>query len=208
MGVEGQRIVVHESEIVPIEIGGSLKVMSIGFLLNSPNDAVIWRGPMKYGVIQQFLKDVAWGPLDYLVIDAPPGTGDEPLSVAQLVGQPAGAVLVTTPQQLSVADVRRSVSFCQTLELPVVGIVENMSGLVCPHCQGVIDLFKTGGGQSLACEMGVPFLGRVPIDPKIVECGDTGVPYVHRFAESPAAGAIRGIVEGIVNATSNARKAN
>jgi Mrp family chromosome partitioning ATPase len=201
MGVEGERIVVHESEIVPIEIGGSLKVMSIGFLLNSPNDAVIWRGPMKYGVIQQFLKDVAWGPLDYLVIDAPPGTGDEPLSVAQLVGQPAGAVLVTTPQDLSVADVRRSVSFCQRLELPVVGIVENMSGLVCPHCQGVIDLFKTGGGESLAREMKVPFLGRIPIDPQIVECGDAGSPYVHRHSDSPAAGAIRRVVESILTVT-------
>jgi Mrp family chromosome partitioning ATPase len=201
MGVEGERIVVHESEIVPIEIGGSLKVMSIGFLLNSPNDAVIWRGPMKYGVIQQFLKDVAWGALDYLVIDAPPGTGDEPLSVAQLVGQPAGAVLVTTPQDLSVADVRRSVSFCQRLELPVVGIVENMSGLVCPHCQGVIDLFKTGGGESLAREMKVPFLGRIPIDPQIVECGDAGSPYVHRHSDSPAAGAIRRVVESILTVT-------
>jgi len=201
MGVEGQRIVAHESEIVPIEIGGNLKGMSNGFLLNSPNDAVIWRGPMKYGVIQQFLKDVAWGPLDFLVIDAPPGTGDEPLSVAQLVGQPAGAVLVTTPQELSVADVRRSVSFCQQLKLPVVGIVENMSGLVCPHCQGVIDLFKTGGGESLAQEMKVPFLGRVPIDPQIVECGDTGAPYVHRHRESPAAEAIHRIVESILAST-------
>jgi Mrp family chromosome partitioning ATPase len=200
MGVEKDRVVAHGQEIVPIEIG-NLKVMSIGFLLNSAADAVIWRGPMKYGVIQQFLKDVDWGPLDYLVIDAPPGTGDEPLSVAQLVGQPAGAVLVTTPQDLAVADVRRSVSFCHQVKLPVVGIVENMSGLVCPHCQKVIDLFKTGGGEALAGEMNVPFLGRVPIDPQIVQCGDAGSPYVLRCAESPAAEAIHGIVERVLNAT-------
>jgi Mrp family chromosome partitioning ATPase len=201
MGMDKDRVVVHESEIVPIEIGENLKVMSIGFLLTSDADAVIWRGPMKYGVIRQFLKDVAWGPLDYLVIDAPPGTGDEPLSVAQLVGQPAGAVLVTTPQDLSVADVRRSVSFCRKVELPVVGIIENMSGLVCPHCQGMIELFKTGGGEALAHEMNVPFLGRIPIDPQIVECGDAGAPYVHRFAESAAARAFTGVVDRILATT-------
>ncbi len=115
-----------------------------------------------------------------LVIDAPPGTGDEPLTIAQLVGQSAGAILVTTPQDLAVADVRRSVSFCEKVSLPVVGIIENMSGLVCPHCGGQIDLFKTGGGEALAREMNVPLLGRIPIDPQIVACGDGGVPYVPR----------------------------
>jgi len=199
MGLDRDRVVIHESEIVPIEIGENLKVMSIGFLLGTDADAVIWRGPMKYGVIRQFLKDVAWGPLDYLVIDAPPGTGDEPLSIAQLVGPPAGAVLVTTPQDLSVADVRRSVSFCQKVQLPVVGIIENMSGLVCPHCQGMIELFKSGGGESLAREMNVPFLGRVPIDPQIVRCGDAGVPYSQRYSDSPAAAAFAAIVRQVVN---------
>jgi Mrp family chromosome partitioning ATPase len=198
MGLEDERLVAHGNELVPIEIGGNLKVMSIAFLLSSPKDAVIWRGPMKYGVIRQFLKDVEWGSLDYLVIDAPPGTGDEPLSVAQLIGQPAGAVLVTTPQELAIADVRRSVSFCEQLKLPVMGIVENMSGLVCPHCQGEIPLFKSGGGESLAKEMAVPFLGRIPIDPQIVQCGDAGDPYIHRFAESTAAKAMAAIVDRIV----------
>lgn len=199
LGLEDARLVNHGDGIAPIEIGGALKVMSIGFLLASAADAVIWRGPMKYGVIRQFLKDVDWGPLDYLVIDAPPGTGDEPLSVAQLIGQPAGAILVTTPQDLAVADVRRSVSFCEKVSLPVVGIIENMSGLVCPHCGGEIELFKRGGGKSLACEMGVPFLGSVPIDPRIVECGDSGTPYADRFADSPAAKAFSAIVRQVAS---------
>ena len=196
MGLEAEHLVTHGQAIVPIEIG-NLKVMSIGFLLESAADAVIWRGPMKYGVIQQFLKDVEWGQLDYLVIDAPPGTGDEPLSVAQLVGQPAGAILVTTPQDLAVADVRRSVSFCEKVSLPVVGIIENMSGLICPHCGGQIELFKKGGGESLAREMAVPFLGSIPIDPQIVQCGDSGTPYAHRFAERPAAKSFAAIVDRI-----------
>jgi ATP-binding protein involved in chromosome partitioning len=203
MGLEHDRLVSHGHEIVPIEIGPNLKVMSIAFLLSSASDAVIWRGPMKYGVIRQFLKDVEWGPLDYLVIDSPPGTGDEPLSVAQLVGQPAGAVLVTTPQDLAIADVRRSVSFCEKVGLPVVGIIENMSGLACPHCGGRIELFKSGGGKSLAREMNVPFLGEIPIDPQIVECGDTGTPYSQRFSESPAAAAFAAVVERITSASSS-----
>ena len=206
MGLEDQRVVGHGGELVPLEVGENLKVISIAFFLPTNRDAVIWRGPMKYGVIKQFLKDVAWGPLDFLVIDAPPGTGDEPLSVAQLVGQPAGAILVTTPQDLAIADVRRSVSFCEKVSMPVIGIVENMSGLICPHCGGQIDLFKSGGGQLLATEMGVPLLGRIPIDPQIVACGDGGIPYVHRFADSPAARAFGEVVQRVV-AGSEAAKA-
>jgi len=199
MGLDGGHVVTHGDELIPVQAAPNLKVISIGFLLPSNRDAVIWRGPMKYGVIRQFLKDVAWGPLDYLVIDSPPGTGDEPLSVAQLVGQPAGAILVTTPQELAVADVRRSVSFCEKVSLPVVGIIENMSGFVCPHCGGQIELFKAGGGESLAREMNVPFLGRIPIDPQIVACGDSGTPYVHRFAASPAAKAFAEAVRRVMD---------
>jgi Mrp family chromosome partitioning ATPase len=198
MGLDGCGVTLLGSEIAPVEIGGNLRVMSIGFLLSDDRASVIWRGPMKHGVIRQFLKDVAWGPLDYLVIDAPPGTGDEPLSVAQLVTQPAGAVLVCTPQDLAVADVRRSVTFCEKVSMPVIGIIENMSGLVCPRCGGQIDLFKTGGGEALAGEMGVPFLGRIPIDPQIVRCGDSGVPYVRQFSESAAARAFAGAVHRIL----------
>lgn len=207
MGLGGHHVVLHDREIVPLEIGSNLKVMSIGFLLPNAADAVIWRGPRKHGVIRQFLADVAWGALDYLVIDAPPGTGDEPLSVAQLAEQPAGAVLVATPQSLSVDDVRKSVSFCRQLSLPVLGIIENMSGLACPHCGGQIDLFKTGGGAMLAAEMDVPLLGRIPLDPNVVECCDDGVPLMQRCADGPGAVALANIVRHIVEATATTARA-
>ena len=175
-----------------------LKVMSIGFLLQSPRDAVIWRGPLKYKIIQQFLGDVTWGPLDVLVIDSPPGTGDEPLSVAQLVGPGASAIVVTTPQDVAVADVRRSITFCEQLHLQVLGVVENMSGFVCPHCGKTTDLFKTGGGAALAVEMGVPFLGKIPLDSQVVVSGDAGTPFVQCFADSATARAFADIVRPIL----------
>ncbi len=188
--------------ISPVTVDGDagLSVVSIGMLLHSETDAVIWRGPMKYGVIRQFLKDVQWGELDDLVIDSPPGTGDEPLAVAQLVGPGASAVVVTTPQDVAVADVRRSVSFCRSLDLPVAGIIENMSGLLCPHCRGEVEPFKRGGGEALARELGVPFLGRVPMDPRIVAAGDEGAPFVRSFAQSPASLAFAAAVEPLVGA--------
>jgi ATP-binding protein involved in chromosome partitioning len=200
LGLEGEncRPSATPGGIQPLALSPNLKVMSIGFLLQSPRDAVIWRGPLKYKVIQQFLGDVAWGPLDVLVIDSPPGTGDEPLSVAQLVGPPAGAIVVTTPQDVAVADVRRSITFCEQVHLQVLGVVENMSGFVCPHCGKATDLFKTGGGAALAQEMGVPFLGRIPLDPQVVGSGDAGTPFVQRFAESPAARAFEDIVRQIL----------
>ena len=162
LGLNGRGIEVTEHELQPVQVTDRLKVMSIGFLVSSRNDAVIWRGPVKYGIIRQFLKDVNWGRLDYLVVDSPPGTGDEPLSVAQLIGKPASAVLVTTPQDLAISDVRRSVSFCGKVELPVLGIVENMSGFVCPACGHHADIFKTGGGETLAKEGGRSVSGPSP----------------------------------------------
>lgn len=198
MGLEGHRVLMQDSELMPCQAGERLKVMSIGFLLQSPADAVIWRGPMKYGVIRQFLADVVWGRLDYLVIDAPPGTGDEPLSVAQLVGQPASAVLVTTPQTLSLADVRRSATFCRNMSLPVLGIIENMSGLICPHCGRRIDVFKTGGGEALAREVGAELLGRIPLEPKVVESGDDGLPFMQCWANNPTTAAFQAIVTRIL----------
>ena len=200
LGLEGQRLSPDAAGgIAPIQVTESLGVVSIGLLLGSASDAVIWRGPLKYNVIRQFLRDVAWGKLDYLVVDSPPGTGDEPLSVAQMVGKGAMAILVTTPQDVAVSDVRRCVSFCKSLSLRVAGIVENMSGLVCPHCGGQIDLFKAGGGQKLAEEMGVPFLGAIPLDPQIVASGDSGKAFVQHYRQSSAAKAFAAVVAPIVN---------
>ena len=200
LGLEGRQILGTETGMLPIRMNDNLAVMSIGFLVGDETTPVIWRGPMKYGVIRQFLKDVAWGALDYLVVDSPPGTGDEPLSAAQLVGSGAGAVIVTTPQDVAIADVRRCVSFCRSVNLPVIGIVENMSGYVCPQCGERVDLFKTGGGEALAEEMKVPFLGKIPIDPQIVASGDAGTPFAGKNVETPANVAFSKIVPLILAA--------
>ncbi len=177
LGVKGASCYGQEDQILPLETAG-VKVMSIDFFLDDTNSAVIWRGPMKYGTIKQMLEDVAWGELDYLIIDCPPGTGDEPLGVIQLLQTAAGpelqALLVTTPQEVSAADVRKSVSFCRQLQLPVVGVVENMSGFVCPHCGEVTYIFKQGGGEKLAKDAGIPFLGRIPLDPAVGDASDAG----------------------------------
>jgi ATP-binding protein involved in chromosome partitioning len=198
LGIEGNPIQVVGQEMIPAKVSENLAVMSIGFLVATGRDAVIWRGPKKHGAIRQFLTDVAWGKLDYLVVDSPPGTGDEPLSIAQLLGSAAGAIVVTTPQDVAISDVRRCVTFCNALSLPVVGIVENMSGLVCPKCGQRIDLFKRGGGRALAAEMDVPFLGQIPIDPEVVVAGDAGVPLLRGGPESPAAKAFSEVVESIL----------
>lgn len=198
MGLVGTRLDAVEGGIVPATVGDNLKVMSIGFLLQGEDDAVIWRGPLKYNAIKQFISEVKWGELDYLIVDSPPGTGDEPLSVAQLLGDAQGAVIVTTPQRLAISDVRKCISFCRKLALPVIGVIENMSGFVCPSCGKRVDIFKSGGGEEMAGSMGVAFLGRVPIDVDIVEAGDAGTPYVEAFSASPAAQSFAAIVDGIL----------
>ncbi len=188
--------------LLPLDFAG-LKVMSIGFLLANHDDAVIWRGPMKMTIIRQFLQDVEWDDLDYLVVDLPPGTGDEPLTVCQLATPVDGAVIVTTPQQVSTADVRRSIRFCQKLDIPVLGVVENMSGFVCPKCGEVTPIFKTGGGEQMATEMHVPFLGRVPIDAEIGLACDSGTPFVYADAQTPAARAFEQIAVAILSLSNN-----
>jgi ATP-binding protein involved in chromosome partitioning len=174
LGIEDQRPGASPEGLLPIVTKHDLKVMSIAFFLQSRDDAVIWRGPLKHNLIKQFLGDVYWGALDYLIIDLPPGTGDEALSVAHLLKNIDGAIIVTTPQEVALLDSRKAVTFARQLKLPLVGIIENMSGFTCPHCQKSIDLFKKGGGEQAAREMLVPFLGRIPIDPEIVLCGDSG----------------------------------
>ncbi len=187
MGLESYAAYAEDGCIVPAEVTANLRVMSIGFMLQDRDTALIWRGPMKIGVIQQFLRDTEWGDLDVLVVDCPPGTGDEPLSIVQMIGKADGAIIVTTPQQVATSDVRRSINFCHRLDLPVLGVIENMSGFVCPHCNEMTDIFSKGGGEAMAADMGVPFLGRIPIDPELMGAGDQGVPYVQRFSERPAA---------------------
>lgn len=200
LNLEGMPVQANDEALLPILAGERLKVMSIGFLLRGRDDAVIWRGPLKMAAIKQFLKDVDWGPLDFLVVDSPPGTGDEPLSVVQLLEKADGAVIVTTPQELALSDVRKCINFCRQLSLPVLGVIENMSGFVCPHCGAAVNIFKVGGGEKMAREMKVPFLGRIPIDPDIVEASDSGRPYVVHYAESAAAAALQKVIEEIQTA--------
>ncbi len=198
LGAEGKKLDISPEGIRAVQVNENLKLVSMSFLLQDPNSPVIWRGPMKMKAIRQFLADVDWGDLDWLIIDSPPGTGDEPLSVAQLI--PAtGAIIVTTPQEVSVLDSRKAVGFALKLNLRVLGIIENMSGLVCPHCGRRIDLFKVGGGERAAAEMGVPFLGRIPIDPQIVVSGDEGKPFADMGKNSEASRAFGEIVDKILS---------
>jgi len=193
LGLEGVTVQEAGGELLPVETAG-LKVLSLGFFLKNQDDAVIWRGPLKMKAIQQFLQDVAWGDLDVLVIDSPPGTGDEPLSVCQLLGKVDGAVVVTTPQKVAAVDVRKSISFCRQVGVPVLGVVENMSGFVCPRCGEMTPVFRSGGGRRIAEDMGVPFLGSIPMDPKIAESCDEGRAYIASYADSPTAVIMRDIV--------------
>jgi len=198
LGLERETIHGTEDGLLPAERGG-LKVMSLGFLLHNPDDAVIWRGPMKMGVIKQFLKDVVWGDLDYLIVDSPPGTGDEPLSVCQLIGTLAGAVIVTTPQKVAAVDVRKSITFCRRLHVPVLGVVENMSGFVCPKCGEVTQILPLGGGgKRIAEDMDVPFLGSIPMDPQLAEACDRGRVFVQHYSATPTAGIVRRIIQPVL----------
>lgn len=181
--------------IEPLESHYGMKVVSLGLALGRPDEAVIWRGPMKMGVIKQLLTEVKWGDLDYLIVDFPPGTGDEPLSVAQLIPDSDGALIVTTPQDISLQDVRKSINFCRQLGINVLGVIENMSGLTCPHCGGSVDVFKKGGGEAMAKEMEVPFLGRIPLDPQVVEASDAGRPFAEYGRETQAGRAFLAAVQ-------------
>ena len=191
------KLCVSNGVIMPVEKAG-VKVMSIGFMLQDRDHALIMRGPMKHTIIKQFIKDVDWGELDYLIIDAPPGTGDEPLAVCQLAAPLDGAVIVTTPQQVATDDVRKSITFCRKLELPVIGIIENMSGFACPCCKTVTAIFKDGGGERLAQETGIAFLGKIPIDPAVGDACDDGKPFVYHYNLSETAKAFEAVATHIL----------
>lgn len=186
MGLEEKRLVGNQDGFLPIKTENGVKVMSVAFLLRNRDDAVIWRGPLKHSLIKQFLGNVFWGSLDYLIIDLPPGTGDEALSTAHLIKNVDGAIIVTTPQDVALLDARKSITFLRQLHIPLIGVVENMSGFTCPHCNQSIDIFKVGGGEKAAREMGVSFLGRVPLDPEMVISSDSGVPFVAKHSETKA----------------------
>lgn len=197
LGLTGLLDVDDDRHLLPKRHSENLGVISIESLSQDADDAIIWRGPLKMHVIRQFISDVHWGQLDYLIIDSPPGTGDEPLSVAQTIPG-AQAIIVTTPQEISLADIRKSINFCRTMNMPIFGLVENMSGFACPHCSQSIDLFGSGGGFKTALAMNVPYLGRIPIDPKMVECSDAGEAYLEKNPDSEASKAFNDIVEQIM----------
>jgi ATP-binding protein involved in chromosome partitioning len=194
LGLEGTLEMSSDQKLKPKKYSDNLHAVSIESLMSNQDDAIIWRGPMKHSAITQFICDVAWGDLDYLIIDSPPGTGDEPLTVAQLI-KDAKAIIVTTPQEVALADVRKSISFCNTVEMEIYGLIENMSGFECPHCNKMVDLFGTGGGEKTAAASGIPFLGRIPFDPNMVSCGDSGVSYQGQHRESAVTKAFSDIVE-------------
>lgn len=202
LDLRGQRPVVGPDGIQPMECGPSLKAMSVGLLLADEDQPIVWRGPMKGNAIKQFLGDVEWGELDYLVVDCPPGTGDEPLSVAQLLSGRSSGIIVTTPQQVATTDVAKCVTFCKSLNMPVEGIVENMATFVCPHCGKETDIFSRGGGLKLALRMNVPFLGNIPLDPEIVQSGDAGKPYVRYYPKSKTAERFEEIITKIAQGSS------
>lgn len=189
-----------DGTVGPVFYSPNLQFMSVEPLLPEKDSAVMWRGPLKMSAIRQFIYDIEWGELDYLVIDAPPGTGDEPMTIAQMIPD-AYAVVVTTPQEVSLLDVRKSISFCRHVNMPILGIVENMSGMICPHCGKAIDVFKKGGGEKLAEELGITFLGRIPVDPRIVTTGDAGRPLVAAYPNSYTSEAFEQIIRNTINAT-------
>jgi len=197
LGVEDDKPISTDAGINPISFSPKLKVMSMGFLLPDKDSPVIWRGPLKMAAIKQLIGDVNWENLDYLIVDIPPGTGDEPLSIAQLIPNCDGAIVVTTPQDVALISVRKSINFVKKMNMPVIGIIENMSGFKCPHCGKSIDIFKTGGGFKTSKDFKVPFLGKVPLDAEIVKTGDSGEPLVSKDKKSDTSKAFIEIVKNI-----------
>jgi ATP-binding protein involved in chromosome partitioning len=199
LGVEDKTPEYSEKGYIPVSYSPNLKVMSMGFLLQNTDSPVIWRGPLKMTAIKQLIGDFSWGDLDYLIVDIPPGTGDEPLSIAQLIPQCDGAIIVTTPQDVALVSVRKSINFVRKMGLPIIGIVENMSGFTCPHCGQSIKIFKTGGGLKASKDFDVPFLGKIPLDDKVVETGDSGEPFCVKNPRSNTAKAFRSVVKNVEN---------
>lgn len=196
LGLTGTLGVSENRKIQPKRFSENLCVVSIESLLPDRDEAVIWRGPVKYNAIRQFIEEVEWGELDFLIIDAPPGTGDEPLTIAQLI-KDAKAIIVTTPQEVALADVRKSISFCRRVDLEIFGLIENMSGFTCPHCGKAVDLLGCGGGERTADTAGIPFLGKIPFDPRMVSCSDSGMSFQEQHKDAEAAAAFIRVAENM-----------
>jgi Mrp family chromosome partitioning ATPase len=198
LGIATESVHASSSGWSPVYVQDNLAAMSVGFMLPSERDAIMWRGPRKNGLIAQFLKDVDWGNLDYLLVDTPPGTSDEHLSIVQYLKEVGidGAVVITTPQEVALQDVRREIDFCRKVGVRVLGVVENMAGFVCPSCKGTSQIFKptTGGAKRLAEEMGLELLGSVPLDPRIGKSADFGVSFLDEYPDSPASTAYLDII--------------
>jgi ATP-binding protein involved in chromosome partitioning len=197
IGLHGQRLQGGPAGVFPAVGPMGIKVVSMDFLLPSEEVPVIWRGPLKGKAISEFLSDIVWGELNYLFIDLPPGTGDEPLSTMQLLPEMDGVVIVTIPSEVSQIVVKKAVTFSRQLNIPIIGIIENMSGFICPKCGTETGIFKAGGGQKIAEDLNVPFLGRVPIDPEICEDSDKGRPFITEHMDTPATKAFMQIVKKI-----------
>ena len=199
LGFEGKRLQGGPEGIIPMSVTPNLIAVSMAALIETSDAPLIWRGPLKMMALKQFLGEVQWGNLDYLIIDSPPGTGDEPLSICQLIPELEGGVIVTTPQSVALLDSRKCVNFLKNLKIPILGIIENMSGLKCPHCGKNIDLFKSGGGEEAAREFKLTFLGKVPIDLNIVVAADEGKPYICQYKDTETAKIFNQIVDSIIN---------
>jgi ATP-binding protein involved in chromosome partitioning len=194
LGLTGMPEVNQNKKLNPMSYSKNLKAISIESLTPNKDDAIIWRGPLKFSAIRQFIGDVEWGNLDFLVIDSPPGTGDEPLTVAQTITD-ARAIIVTTPQEVALADVRKSINFCKTVKMEIFGLIENMSGFSCPHCGEMITLFGSGGGEKTARQMNIKFLGSIPFDPRMVACGDSGACYQEVHSNSAVTKAFEAVAD-------------
>jgi len=197
LGIRGQQLKAGPIGEFPVSGPFGVEVVSMDFLLPNDDTPVIWRGPLKMSAIRQFLSEVMWGPLDFLLIDLPPGTGDEPLSVMQLLPEMDGVIIVTIPSEVSQIVVKKAVTFARQLKIPIIGIVENMSGFICPKCGSESQIFNVGGGKKISEDLDVPFMGSIPLDPRVCEASDRGKPFIVEYPDSPAAKAFMKIVSTI-----------
>ena len=199
LGIEGKGLDISNKRAAPIKVHDNLYALTIASLIPNSDDPIIWRGPMKMNVIKQFLQDIVWPTLDYMIIDSPPGTGDEPLSVIQIIKNVDGSIIVSTPQDVAFLDARKTIKFSRKLSVPVLGIIENMSGFLCPHCGKKIELFQGKGAQKAAVDFSIDILGKIPFDTNIVKTSDIGRPYIYDYNKAEAAKEMKKIIEKIIN---------